>query len=191
MLDVAMGERTTPRDFMAQAGAGESFSFLKSIIDPEPTVQKLKHTLMGEEWDNKKEEWVRIVVGYNDDNTPIYSQPVLNHKGIQGVMIEVVRVSKDINLSNFTQEEINLTLRHFGIVLNDELYENLEEWGAEVKDFSKIHLLIFDLVASAYKRSLSEGERNLLKPSIEGGVKEIHDDKHQPSLRERIGLGGR
>jgi len=146
----------SPRDFLSRTDPRETYSFLKDIIDPIASMDVLKHILRGEEYDLETQKWLKTKK----------SMAMLNEIGIQKVMAELSRVSKDTNLSNLDKEEINLIMRHFGIVLNDLLYNNSDKIGLKDEDFQSIFLMIFHHVQFTLKRALGEGERKLLKPAI-------------------------
>lgn len=160
-------DSATPSKFMNRTDPRETYSFLKDIIDPMASMDVLKHILRGEEFNIYDQKWF----------LPENAQPRLNEIGIQKVMAELSRVSKDTNLSNLKEEEINLIQRQFGIVLNDLLYNDSEKMGLKVEDYQSTFLLIYHHVKFSLKRAQGAGERGLLQPAI--GFKESHDDKSQ------------
>lgn len=128
--------------------------FKKELIDIERLLRK--QTLQKDDEGNEK--WVN----------PPADQELFNERGVQAVL-ELLRwyLNKNIILSNFDQETINLRLNQFGNALRRLIFLNYKEYGWDTKYKQKHYettvLKLVDVVEAAYNRAFRGGERESLR----------------------------
>lgn len=93
---------------------------------------------------------------------------ILNENGVQKIM-ELLRwyLNKNIVLSNYNQEMINLRVKQFGNSLRRLIFLNYKEYGMDTqykrKHYETIVMKLVDVVEASYNRALAGGERESLR----------------------------
>jgi len=95
-------------------------------------------------------------------------EALFNEKGVQEVMKFVrMYINKNLLLSNFSEEQINIRVRQFGERLTRFIYLNYEDFGMDTyykqKHFEMVVMNFTDMIESAYMRALNGGERRSLR----------------------------
>lgn len=118
---------------------------------------------------------------------------LFNEYGINEIMnLLAFYVSKEIILSNYSDEQIDLIMYQFGEELIDFIYINMEKFGLETMDkkkhFSMIVLNIMNLVDATYRRALGGLEREGLKTArVVTQSENLGKMPMFPSVRKRKG----
>jgi len=93
---------------------------------------------------------------------------LFNENGVQEILnILAWYLNKNIILSNFDEEQINLRVKQFGMFLTDFIFINYERFGLDtpekIKHFPMVIMNLINTVEAAYNRALNGGERNSLR----------------------------
>lgn len=95
-------------------------------------------------------------------------EALFNEKGVQEIMKFVrMYVNKNLLLSNFSEDQINIRVRQFGERLTRFIYLNYEDFGMDTyykqKHFEMVVMNFTDMIEAAYMRALNGGERRSLR----------------------------
>lgn len=138
-------------------------------IDPTIVVERIKHKLLGEYFDNEKQEWKRIIISYEDKERtkPIYKKPFINREGVENICsaFESV-VNANASMSNLKEVEINRILHNFGYSLADFLLFNCDEFDVDIEKVDVLFWMVVNNAAFTLKRAYNEGERRFLRTSV-------------------------
>jgi len=93
---------------------------------------------------------------------------LFNEVGVQEILnILAWYLNKNIILSNFDEEQINLRVKQFGWELSNFIFTNYETFGLDdqekIKHYPMVVLNIVNTVEAAYNRALRGGERDSLR----------------------------
>jgi hypothetical protein len=95
-------------------------------------------------------------------------QQIFNENGINSIMNKLAwYVNKNIILSCYTVEEVNLIMKEFSYMLIDFIYINANEFGMDTpekkKYYTSVCMDIINIVDATYRRAIGGGERESLK----------------------------
>lgn len=144
---------------MFQSGDNED-NLVKWQLDIKETLVRIERLLRGQvPRSNAKGELVFV-----EDN----ENRIFNEKGVNNIMkILSLYVSKEIILSDYTDKQINILMKHFSNKLISDIYMNAEEYGldtpAKYKQFPMTVYTLISIVDATYRRSKDGGERLSLK----------------------------
>ena len=99
---------------------------------------------------------------------PAKEDKLFNEYGVQEILnILAWYLNKNIILSRFDAEEINIRMNQFSSELIDFIFTNYEKFGLDdkekIKHFPMVVMNIVNTVEAAYHRALEGGERNSLR----------------------------
>lgn len=128
-------------------------NILKWILDIEEDMQTIEHLLRGDvpKRDNDGNEFW--------EDCP-KDERLMSERGVREIL-KIIRgyLTKNIFLSNFSEEEIKIRCNQFGNRLNNFFHNNYEILGWDTIDKMKHYELIFgwllDIVEAAYLRALN------------------------------------
>lgn len=115
----------------------DDFNSIKLRLDPTPTLNMIRHSLLREHWNNSNETWVN----------PSQLQPMLTLQGVEDLMIDLsARMSVDKVLGNIKEKEYNWLLREIGESLLGFLVYNSEQYKINEADIDRIfHIVMHNI----------------------------------------------
>ena len=129
-------------------------------IRPEDVVEKLKHELMGEEWDGDK--WVK--------NANL-ANVCLTEKGAKGVAMWMLPVSsKNVAFSNLTKDEIKWRILDMANGAVEDCVDNWVDWG--VHSPTQLHF-VYSAVYSNSMFALKQAQDNGMRRMIQSIITEL------------------
>lgn len=145
-----------------------------TMFMPENSDNLIKYQLDNYEELQRIEHLLRKHVPYTDEQgNVLYRKPseeeqLFNERGVNEILnLLAWYLNKNIILSNFKEEEIQLRCYQFAEYLADFIYNNYELFGLNTKDKIKHYPLIVmnivNTVEASYNRALNGGERDSLR----------------------------
>ena len=145
----------------AMFSSEQHVNLVKWQLDIEEELERMEHLLKGHipKVDNKGNAFF--------EEAP-EDQRLFNEKGVREILkILSWYLNKNIILSNFDEDQINLRVHQFSRVLTDFILFNYEKFGLDTqekrKHYPMIVMTIVDTVEAAYLRALRGGERDSLR----------------------------
>lgn len=146
-------------------GQDENQNLIQYQLDIKEELEDIEHLLRGQtvktdQQGNKK--WV--------DPTNA-GDVLLNERGVQEIL-KILRMylNKNILLSNFDEDTINMRVKQFSLRLMRNIFMNYDEYGMtteyKTRQFEMIVMNITDMVEAAYFRALGGQERESLRKSM-------------------------
>lgn len=122
-------------------------------IDPAIIAERIKHQLLGEEYEQKSDTWKSV-----KDR-----KPYVNDAGADKLcsMFSSV-VNSNASMTNLTDKEINRIMVSFGDALIDLITFKYEEFDIKVDEAEAIKEIIINNAFFCLKRSYQQGERKFL-----------------------------
>lgn len=126
-------------------------------IRPEDVVERIKHELMGEEWNGEK--WVM---------NPNLANVCLTEKGAKGVAMWMLPVSsKNVAFSNLTKEEIKWRVLDMANGAVEDCIDNWVDWGVHSPtQLHFVHSAVFSNSMFALKQAQDNGMRRMIQSII-------------------------
>lgn len=156
-------------------------SVAKWELDNKELIDKLKHYLRGEEYDDQKKEWYSVEG----------SQPKMNEYGIHSFAI-MLRSYTDKNLimSNFKEQQIMDQMLKTMIEVNRDLFNNQDLYGLRVQNFGAVLNMVRQIVFASYLRSLNQGER-IYRRMIQSWQETMLQRDQSPAPKKSAGFWSR
>lgn len=137
---------------------------------------------------NAKGDWEipRFVVGLDEQGQRIIEDvpPLLNEFGIVRV-VNMARpfLTRNMFNSNFSEEQINVTLKHTIIELYYDLIDHREDYGLgyapDITTLGSIIRVFINYCKPGPFRALNDGERRLLRETTKNVHAQVSNDKDQ------------
>ena len=140
----------------------ENDNLVKWQLDINEELERIEHLLRGnipKRDSNGNEYWEEP----KDDRDKLF-----NEKGVREIL-KVLKwyLNKNIILSNFDEDDINLRVKQFANVFSDFIFNNYEDFGLDtpekMKHYPLVIINITNTVEASYFRALHGGERNSLR----------------------------
>lgn len=115
----------------------DDFNSIKLRLDPTPTLELIRHSLLREHWQASSETWVN----------PRNLRPMLTAEGVEDLMIDLcARMSVDKVLGNIKDKEFNWVLREIGEALLGFIVYNSEQYKISEADIDRIfHIIMHNI----------------------------------------------
>lgn len=140
----------------------DTYDTLLLKLDPTPTLEKIRHLLKNEQWDDSEKKWKPIMVGDRK------LKPRMTEEGVWQFMLELyARISVDKILGNLTERKINDYVRQVGEVVLDFLWQHTDEYQIKDSDMASIFWIVIHNVDSILRRSKDALENKLVTQSSE------------------------
>lgn len=140
--------------------SGNDDNLVKWQLDIKETLVRLERLLRGHV--PKTDGKGNLVYVESKDNQ------IFNEKGINEIMkLLSIFVSKEIILSDYTDKQINMIMKHFANRLVDDIYMNAEPYGlVDMEKMTHLPMTVWSIISivdATYRRSKDGGERLSLK----------------------------
>jgi len=149
-------------------------AYASTIFDPADNENLIKWQL------SIKEELARIehllrkhVPKIDTEGNEYYADPepgneLFNEVGVNEILVVLNwYLTKNIILSNFSEEQIDMRMHQFGNYFTDFIFNNYEKFGLDNKDKMKhypmVVMNVINTIEAAYYRALNGGERESLR----------------------------
>ncbi len=161
-------------DLKAQQTQDIQQQYASTIFDPVDNENLIKWQLSIKEELTRIEHLLRKHVPKVDKNgDEYYADPepenqLFNEAGVNEILILLSwYLNKNIILSNFSEDQINVRMHQLGNYLTDFIFNNYEKMGLDnkekIKHYPMIVMNIVNTVEAAYYRALNGGERESLR----------------------------
>ncbi len=139
----------------------QDINLVKWQLDINEELENIEHLLRGHIPRVDKE-------GNSYYELPPEEERILNERGINEILKQLKwYLNKNLILSNFTEDEINIRVKQFAEELTNFIFINYENFGMDTPDKIKYYPItvinIVNAVEAAYHRSLNGGERTSLR----------------------------
>ncbi len=139
----------------------DDYNTVRLRLDPTPTLDMLRHSLLREFYSEKDEKWLN----------PRKLRPMLTQEGVEDLMIDLcARMSVDKVLGNIKDMEFNNILREIGESILGFIMFNSEKYEIQEADVERVFYITMHSVRIFLSRA-------------RGGVENIHITK-QMQYRE-------
>jgi len=142
-------------------GKQDDINLVQWQLDPAQEMERIEHLL-------RKHVPKRDESGNDYYDNPTEENQLFNEYGVQEILnVLAWYLNKNILLSRFDEEEIDIRLRQFAETLTDFIFINYEKFGLDnsekIKHYPMVITNIVNTVEAAYHRALHGGERNSLR----------------------------
>lgn len=162
MADLEGGRQTVQGQYAQNIfGSPENDNLVKWQLDIKEELERIEHLLR------------KHVPKIDENGNEYYSAPedgeeLFNEKGVNEILnLLAWYLNKNIILSNFSEEQIDLRMQQLGNELTNFIFNNYEDFGLTTKDKIKhypiVVMNIVNTIEAAYYRALNGGERESLR----------------------------
>lgn len=140
-----------------------------AVSDPLSSSDNLRYVIEDESWVDEVERMLKGVE--YDAATQTYEQkhpPLVNEEGLRSIMLWLKIKSKDVKLSNQSEDIVEGIMNTLNVDLAVELHLNHERWGLSEYNVNFVHRFILTQLYATYSRSINAHEKLFIRATQMG-----------------------